>query len=155
MLWLSSNTIVYNNYPWPTQKKSAKSAAAPVDTALTAIEKLAKKVLDARKKHTDKTLAWLYNPETMPDDLTASHADLDAAVDAAYSYTGKPDDDSRVAFLFKANQKLTAKTTDMDDEKYKRVSVIDCWFSVIHPSCLFIVKPQLIVGKSMMFTMEP
>lgn len=36
---------------------------------------------------------------------------------AAYGYTGKPDDASRVAFLFKEYQKLTAKASVKDDEK--------------------------------------
>ena len=79
----------------------------PVDTAQYAIETRSQEILDARAAHPDKTLAWLYHPDTMPDNLSAAHAALDIAVDAAYSYIGKPDDASRVAFLFKAYQKLT------------------------------------------------
>ncbi|PIQ55386.1 MAG: hypothetical protein COW02_03510, partial [Comamonadaceae bacterium CG12_big_fil_rev_8_21_14_0_65_59_15] len=75
-------------------------------------EKEAQKVLDARAAHPGKTLAWLYNPETMPPNLKAAHAALDVAVDAAYGYKGKPDDASRVAFLFKEYQKLTAKAPE-------------------------------------------
>ena len=74
-------------------------------------------MLDARAKHTGKTLAWFYNPETMPTNLQAAHDALDEAVDTAYCYKGKPDDASRVAFLFKAYQKLTAKETSKDDQK--------------------------------------
>jgi len=109
-----SNTIVYNNFPWPTPPKVSKpnQPLALVDTAQAAIEKEAQKVLDARAAHPGKTLAWLYNPETMPPNLKAAHAALDVAVDAAYGYKGKPDDASRVAFLFKEYQKLTAKAPE-------------------------------------------
>ena len=107
-----SNTIVYNNFPWPAPPKKSKykTADMPVDTAqstIATIEANAQGILDARAAHPDKTLAWLYHPDTMPDDLTAAHAALDIAVDVAYGYKGKPDDASRVAFLFKAYQKLT------------------------------------------------
>ena len=117
-----SNTIVYNNFPWPAPPKKSKSktAVTPADTAQSAIETIESKaqgILDARTDHSDKTLAWLYHSDTMPDNLSAAHAALDIAVDAAYSYIGKPDDASRVAFLFKAYQKLTTKATGKDDEK--------------------------------------
>ncbi len=103
--------IVYNNFPWPAPPKKLKSKTAvmPVDTAQYAIETRSQEILDARAAHPDKTLAWLYRPDTMPDDLSAAHAALDIAVDAAYGYAGKSDDASRVAFLFKAYQKLTTK----------------------------------------------
>ena len=106
-----SNTIVYNNFPWPMPPKVLKEnqPPAPVQQAQAAIENVAQEVLDARAVHPGKTLAWLYNPETMPANLQAAHAALDVAVDAAYGYTGKPDDASRVAFLFKAYQKLSEK----------------------------------------------
>jgi hypothetical protein len=87
-----------NNYPWPTPDESQQAAIAGQAQA----------ILDARAVHPGKSLAWLYNPETMPDNLKAAHAALDAAVDAAYAYQGKKDDATRVAFLFKRYQALTA-----------------------------------------------
>ncbi|MGD9848056.1 MAG: class I SAM-dependent DNA methyltransferase [Desulfuromonas sp.] len=92
--------IVYNNFPWP-EKLTEEQQQAVTDKA--------QKVLDVRKGHAGKTLAWMYNPETMPDDLKKAHAELDAAVDAAYGYAGKADDAARVAFLFKLYGKLVAK----------------------------------------------
>jgi len=86
-----SINVVYNNFPWP-EKLADEQAQAVTDNA--------QKVLDVRKNHEGQTLAWMYNPETMPDDLKKAHAELDAAVDAAYGYTGKADDAARVAFLF-------------------------------------------------------
>lgn len=81
---------VYNNFPWPTA----------TDAQRVAIEIAAQAVLDARAVHEGKSLAWLYNPDTMPDNLKVTHAALDESVDAAFGYTGKKDDAARVAFLF-------------------------------------------------------
>lgn len=91
---------VYNNYPWPENAAEEKRQA---------VADKAQKVLDVRKNHVGQTLAWMYNPETMPNDLKKAHAELDAAVDAAYGYTGKADDAARVAFLFKLYGELVAE----------------------------------------------
>jgi hypothetical protein len=88
--------IVYNNFPWP--EKSTKELNDDVEVK-------AQKVLDVRKGHEGQTLAWMYN-STMPKDLIDAHKDLDDAVDACYDYTGKKDDATRVAFLFKLYGKL-------------------------------------------------
>ena len=93
-----SNTIVYNNYPWPTAiSKEHKQA----------IETAGQVLLDARAKHEGKSLAWMYNPETMPVNIQAAHDAIDEAVDLAYGYDGSNDDAPRVAFLFERYQTLT------------------------------------------------
>jgi len=92
--------IVYNNFPWPLdvpEDRSRKVAAA------------AGGVLAARAAHNGATLAALYDPDAMPDDLRAAHRELDKAVDAAYSYRGGKDDAARVAFLFELYRKLEAE----------------------------------------------
>ncbi len=96
--------IVYNNFPWP--EAGAEQAA---------IEAAGQAVLDARAKHKGKSLAWLYNPETMPSNLQAAHDDLDDAVDEAYAYFGGNEDAPRVAFLFERYQQLTT-LIPQDDE---------------------------------------
>lgn len=93
-----SNTIVYNNYPWP-QTLSAQ--------ARQAVEAAAQAVLDARSQYADKSLAWLYNSETMPAPLRDAHDALDVAVDDAYGYMGRDDDADRVAYLFERYRELT------------------------------------------------
>jgi hypothetical protein len=92
-----SNTIVYNNYPWPS----------PSAAQLAAIETAGQAVLDARALHTGKSLAWLYNPETLPKNLQNAHDQVDDAVDEAYGYDKGNDDTSRVAYLFELYEKLT------------------------------------------------
>ncbi len=90
--------IVYNNFPWP-------SAA---DTQRATIEAAAQRVLDARAKHPQATLADLYDPLTMPPELVKAHQTLDRAVDAAYGKTIFKTEAERVAYLFERYQQLTA-----------------------------------------------
>jgi hypothetical protein len=92
--------IVYNNFPWPS----------PTATQRTAIEQAAQGVLDARAKYPNSTLADLYDPLTMPPELTAAHRKLDRAVDAAYGKTTFPTEAERVAYLFKLYEAVTAQT---------------------------------------------
>jgi hypothetical protein len=93
-----SNTIVYNNYPWPT---------APSAEARRVVEVAAQSVLDARSHYASKSLAWLYNTDTMPAPLRDAHDTLDEAVDDAYGYMGRDDDADRVAYLFERYRELT------------------------------------------------
>jgi hypothetical protein len=97
--------IVYNNYPWPDLSASAKHAALR-----SAIEAAAQAVLDARAVHqsgnSPASLAVLYDPLTMPANLLAAHAALDAAVDAAYGKKALKTDTQRVAFLFERYEAL-------------------------------------------------
>jgi hypothetical protein len=86
-----SNTIVYNNFPWPEN---------PGDKQKQDIEAAAQAVLDARTQFPDASLADLYDPLTMPPVLLKAHQKLDKAVDAAYGKKTFPTEAARVAFLF-------------------------------------------------------
>ncbi len=102
-----SNTIVYNNYPWPG------FAGEPLsDKHRTAIEQAAQCVLNARAQFASSSLADLYDPLTMPPALLKAHQKLDAAVDAAYQPCGGKksyaSDAERVAFLFELYQRITS-----------------------------------------------
>ena len=101
-----SNTIVYNNFPWP------ELATKQASRAKTAIEIAAQAVLDARAVHQQgenpASLAILYNPTTMPANLTEAHRALDKAVDSVYGFKGKKTDEDRVTFLFGLYAKLTS-----------------------------------------------
>jgi len=92
-----SNTLVYNNFPWP-QNASDKQKAT--------VEAKAQAVLDARAAFPDSTLADLYDPLTMPAKLTKAHAELDRAVDACYRSQPFASDRARVEFLFDLYTKL-------------------------------------------------
>ena len=93
-----SNTIVYNNFPWPT----------PTDEQKARIEQTAQAILDARAKYPDSSLADLYDELTMPVELRKAHQDNDRAVMAAYGFPIKTMTESQcVAELFKLYQLLT------------------------------------------------
>ncbi len=90
--------IVYNNLPWPDLTERSR----------TAIESAAQAVLDERNRHSESTLADLYDPLSMPPDLVKAHQALDRAVDAAYGRTNFKTEAERVAYLFTLYEKLTS-----------------------------------------------
>lgn len=93
-----SNTIVYNNYPWPT----------PTDEQRSRIEQTAQGILDARALYPDASLADLYDPLTMPSELRKAHAANDRAVMQAYGFDVKTMTEADcVAALMKMYQDLT------------------------------------------------
>lgn len=94
-----SAEIVYNNYPWPRE---------PGEKQVQAIEAAAQGVLDAREQFPQSSLADLYDPLTMPPELTRAHQALDRAVDAAYGKKSFTGDAERVAFLFELYQEYTS-----------------------------------------------
>lgn len=93
-----SANLVYNNFPWP----------APTEKQRKAIEDAAQGVLDVRAKHSDATLADLYDPLTMPPQLLRAHQKLDHAVDAAYGKAKFAGEATRVAFLFQLYGQIVA-----------------------------------------------
>ena len=94
-----SNTIVYNNFPWPEN---------PTEKQKEAIEKAAQKVLDARAEFPKSSLADLYNTLLMPPSLVKAHIALDKAVDLAYRPQPFANETKRIEFLFELYDKYTA-----------------------------------------------
>lgn len=91
-----SNTIVYNNFPWPnpTEKQKAK------------IEQTAQAILDARAKYPDCSLADLYDKVAMPPELRKAHKANDDAVMAAYGFDLTLSENEIVAELFRMYQEM-------------------------------------------------
>jgi len=92
-----SNTIVYNNFPWPS----------PSDEQKARIERTAQAILDARALYPDSSLADLYDSLTMPSELRKAHQANDRAVMQAYGFSTKMSESDCVAELMKMYQKLT------------------------------------------------
>ena len=65
-----SNTIVYNNFPWPVVTEKNREQ----------IEKSAQEILKARTLYPNSNLAALYDPLTMPAELRRAHTANDKAV---------------------------------------------------------------------------
>jgi len=109
MRYRYSNTIVYNNFPFPK----------PTDKQKEAIIKEAQGVIDARKKYPELSLAELYEAASMIPELVKAHQKLDKAVEAAYGKTFKADTD-RVTHLFNLYQELTKGLFPEEPKKVKR-----------------------------------
>ena len=93
-----SNTICYNNFPLPD-----------LSTAQTKeLNRLAEAVLMARERHHEKTIAQLYDPDTMPSDLLAAHRAVDAAVEQCYRTKPFTSDEERLEYLFALYEQMTA-----------------------------------------------
>ena len=94
-----SNTIVYNNFPWPSPTPDQKAR----------IEQTAQEILDARALYPDSSLADLYDPLTMPSELRAAHNRNNIAVMKAYGFPTSMSEADCVAALMKMYQSLTSK----------------------------------------------
>lgn len=98
-----SNTIVYNNFPWPDPTPEQKAK----------IEQTAQGILDARALYPDCSLADLYDELTMPPELRRAHQANDRAVMQAYGFDIRNTTEaSCVAELMKRYQALTADKPD-------------------------------------------
>ena len=94
-----SAQLCYNTFPFPkltAEKKQALSEAA-------------EEVLLTRADHPEKTLAELYDPEKMPEDLRNAHHVLDDLVESCYPGYPFANDEARLECLFKLYEKMTAK----------------------------------------------
>ena len=94
-----SNTIVYNNFPWPTASEKDKAK----------IEATAQAILDARAAYPDSSLADLYDATAMPPDLRRAHTLNDAAVLRLYGLPADAPEPTIVAHLMNLYKELTAK----------------------------------------------
>ena len=92
-----SKDVVYNNFPWP----------AVTNEQRIKIEKSAQGILDVRALYLDSSLADLYDPLTMPPELTKAHQANDRAVMQAYGLNVKTtSEEDCVAHLFNMYQEL-------------------------------------------------
>ncbi len=107
-----SKDIVYNNFPWPEY---------PSEKQIAAIETAAQRVLDARAKFPNSSLADLYDPLTMPPTLVRAHNDLDRAVDLSYRPQPFTTEAGRMVFLFELYEKYTAGLFVEAEKKRKRM----------------------------------
>ena len=91
-----SGTIVYNTFPFPNATDEQKQH----------IENLAEEILLARASNAGMTLAELYDPDKMPDDLKQAHSTLDDAVDKLYRPQGFANTEERLAHLLARYEQL-------------------------------------------------
>ena len=94
-----TSTLCYNTFPFPPISSEKKSA----------IESAAEEVLVTREFYPERTLAELYDPDKMPQDLREAHAKLDDIVESCYPGYPFASDEARLECLFKLYEKMTKK----------------------------------------------
>ena len=94
-----SAQLCYNTFPFPKISSEKKAE----------IEAAAEDVLITREYYPEKTLAELYDPDKMPQDLREAHARLDDIVESCYPGYPFASDDARLECLFKLYEKMTRK----------------------------------------------
>ena len=96
-----SSNMCYNSFPFPKISDEKKAE----------IEEAATYILFTREPYLTmgKTLADLYDPDTMPEDLKSAHERLDDIVESCYPGYPFATDEARLECLFKMYEKMTAK----------------------------------------------
>jgi len=99
MRYAYSAQLCYNTFPFPKVSEAKKKE----------IEEAAENVLITREYYPGSTLAELYDPDKMPQDLREAHAKLDDIVESCYPGYPFASDEARLECLFKLYEKMTAK----------------------------------------------
>jgi hypothetical protein len=97
-----SGKLCYNTFPVPPLPDKSRNL----------LSERAFEVLSIRERYSEKTLAQLYDPEKMPDDLREVHEFLDAAVDQIYRKRPFQSDDERLEILFNMYEVATTAESD-------------------------------------------
>ena len=87
----------YNTFPFPSISEAKKQEIAEA----------AEEVLITREFHIGKTLAELYDPDQMPQDLREAHERLDDIVESCYPGYPFANDEARLECLFKLYEQMT------------------------------------------------
>ena len=95
-----SNTLGWNTFPVPELTEQNKADLAQA----------AENILLAREAHFPATIADLYNPETMPEDLRAAHERNDEILERIYIGRRFKNDTERLEKLFEMYTELTKKS---------------------------------------------
>lgn len=91
--------LCYNTFPFPKITEEQKKT----------IEVAAEEVLLVRAEYPEKTLAELYDPDKMPQNLRDAHHELDMIVEGCYRKEPFANDEERLEHLFKLYEKMTKK----------------------------------------------
>jgi len=94
-----SSVLCYNTFPFPTISQKQKDE----------ITELVFGVLDEREKHSQKTLAQLYDPNKMPEGLKKAHHALDIAIEQCYRPKPFETDEERLEYLFRMYEEMINK----------------------------------------------
>ena len=94
-----SSVLCYNTFPFPNISQKQKEE----------ITELVFGILGEREKHSEKTLAQLYDPNKMPEGLRKAHHILDRAIEQCYRTKPFESDEERLEYLFKMYEEMSSK----------------------------------------------
>jgi len=92
-----SAQLCYNTFPFPEISKEKEDQVA----------KAAEHILDVRDYYVGDTMATLYDPNKMPEDLRHAHHELDLMVESCYQKQLFNTDEERMKCLFNLYEKMT------------------------------------------------
>jgi hypothetical protein len=110
-----SARLCYNTFPFPEISNKQKENLNLYVFA----------ILDERAKHPSKTMAQLYDPDTMPKGLLQAHQELDTAIEQCYHLQPFKSDTERLEYLFKLYEKMVKKDTLFAKQKKTRKNNCD------------------------------
>ncbi|WP_342342638.1 type IIL restriction-modification enzyme MmeI [Escherichia coli] len=84
-----SAALCYNTFPIGSISEKLK----------VQLEECALEILSIQESYPDKTLAYLYDPDTMPEELKNAHKHLDSVVESLYSKSILNSDEERLKVL--------------------------------------------------------
>lgn len=90
--------LVYNTFPLPIISRKQ----------IDELTLFSFNILEEREKHSEKTLAQLYDPEKMPEGLREAHRQNDLAVERCYRLKPFESDEERLEYLFKLYEQMIA-----------------------------------------------
>ena len=99
MRYSYSNTLGWNTFPVPPLTDESKAD----------LTRCAENILLAREAHWPATIAELYDPEMMPEDLRAAHDRNDETLERVYIGRRFKNDTERLETLFQLYTEMTAK----------------------------------------------
>ena len=91
-----SSALVYNTFPFPEINQKQKDL----------LSEHVFNILDEREKHSENTLAQLYDPDKMPEGLREAHRQNDLAIDQCYGKKTFTSDEERLEYLFKLYEEM-------------------------------------------------
>ncbi len=94
-----SSAVCYNHFPFPQISDKQKQE----------LEQHTYNIISERERHSEKTLAELYDPDKMPDGLREAHRLNDLAVERCYRSRPFESDEERLEYLFKLYEQMIAE----------------------------------------------
>ncbi len=109
------NTVVYNTFPVPKLTEQDKAD----------LTRTAENILLAREAHFPATIADLYDPEAMPDDLRRAHDENDEVLERIYIGRRFRNDTERLERLFDLYTRMTTAARPLAAKKRGRAAAAE------------------------------